>query len=514
MRTNSFKATEITNLETGRSAMNKTQSLFFQPKLSINQPNDIYEQEANAMADKVTYTSSSMSTFFSPSFVQRKCAECEEEEKTMQRRESSNDMITSLSLQAENYISSLSGSKALSKEERTFFESKMGYDFSNVRIHNDSSAHQSAKNINALAYTHENNIVFGQGQYQPNTDEGKKLLAHELTHVVQQNHKNFPSGSVQAQRPGTRTTPTDILNNSTYTTSAYRQAVQHWPDSSSIWDILTTRDAKTNFVRYILSFDQTNCVPYDATDINAGESCSATTSAVTRFTNACQGYASQMYARYTSSGRLSATAETNLQSQANIVVGTVPVKFQIPIRIATVPGHAFNAVLIDADASDANSWLFFEPQNDQVFFASDPLLRSSIYATTGIFSLGRLTDFTSSGTYVQSEDNTFLLNSGRFTNVAVTTAQRIDLNNLLRDIFMADDPSAYPFYTNRHSPPQTYEQLIATHSTVNVNTLALAFTSLSGRQFRRAPGSPTEIMTKGVYLDLLNHPSGLDRLIP
>src|SRR5690606_8262112 len=55
-----------------------------------------------------------------------------------------------------------------------------------VRIHTDSRAVQSAKQINALAYTSGNHIVFNAGQYQPGSDSGKRLLAHELTHVVQQ----------------------------------------------------------------------------------------------------------------------------------------------------------------------------------------------------------------------------------------------------------------------------------------------------------------------------------------
>jgi hypothetical protein len=178
--------------------------VFFQPKpvstpgrLTINQPSNLCEQEADAMADKVIQGSLPKPAFFSPSLVQRKCAKCEEEEKNMQRKENSNDAMKSASLETENYISSLSGGKALSNEERTFFESGMGYDFSNVRIHNDSNANQSAKSINALAYTHGNNIVFGSDQYKPNSSEGKKLLAHELTHVLQQNSAAVQYESIQ-----------------------------------------------------------------------------------------------------------------------------------------------------------------------------------------------------------------------------------------------------------------------------------------------------------------------------
>jgi hypothetical protein len=65
-------------------------------------------------------------------------------------------------------------------------ESRFGYDFSGVRIHNDGKSSESADKINANAYTKGNNIVFGRGQYSPSTQEGKKLIAHELVHVIQQ----------------------------------------------------------------------------------------------------------------------------------------------------------------------------------------------------------------------------------------------------------------------------------------------------------------------------------------
>jgi Domain of unknown function (DUF4157) len=74
----------------------------------------------------------------------------------------------------------------LDGEMRNFMESRFGYDFSQVKLHTDSKAADSAAAINAKAYTVGNEIVFGDGQFSPGTDEGKRLLAHELTHVVQQ----------------------------------------------------------------------------------------------------------------------------------------------------------------------------------------------------------------------------------------------------------------------------------------------------------------------------------------
>jgi len=118
--------------------------------------------------------------------ISRKCEKCEEEE--LQRK--SNSLSSEKGLDEpgfENYVSGLGSSGIpLSKETRNFFEPRMGYDFSNVRIHADSVAAKSAGSINALAYTNGNNIVFNQNQYSPDTEGGKSLLAHELTHVVQQ----------------------------------------------------------------------------------------------------------------------------------------------------------------------------------------------------------------------------------------------------------------------------------------------------------------------------------------
>ncbi len=69
---------------------------------------------------------------------------------------------------------------------RAFFEPRFGYDLGHVRVHTDAKAEESARDINARAYTLGPHIVFAQGQYKPGSSEGRHLLAHELTHVVQQ----------------------------------------------------------------------------------------------------------------------------------------------------------------------------------------------------------------------------------------------------------------------------------------------------------------------------------------
>ena len=79
-----------------------------------------------------------------------------------------------------------SGGEPLAEPVRADMEQRLGHDFGDVRVHTDGAAHASAQAVNAHAYTTGNNIVFQRGQYDPGSSGGQKLLAHELTHVVQQ----------------------------------------------------------------------------------------------------------------------------------------------------------------------------------------------------------------------------------------------------------------------------------------------------------------------------------------
>lgn len=215
-----------------------------QTKLTISQPNDIYEREADTTADKVVQrlsepgniqakTFSSQNTI-SP-FVQKKCAHCEEEEKKKKEEKPVDKQIRrkpifesnekpeddfSLSLaegrgevqrkcvhceeeeklqkksdttsptspsDIESKLSSSKGSGTpLPAGTRSQMESSFGSDFSNVRIHNDSSSIQMSNDLNAQAFTHGSDIYFNSGKYNTSHTGGKHLLAHELTHVVQQ----------------------------------------------------------------------------------------------------------------------------------------------------------------------------------------------------------------------------------------------------------------------------------------------------------------------------------------
>jgi hypothetical protein len=90
-----------------------------------------------------------------------------------------------------------SGGRPLDQQTRGYMERRIGFDFSKVRVHDDATAAHSALGLQAKAYTTGPNIVFGSGQYSPASTEGRRLLAHELTHVVQQ--QGLGGGMVQRQ---------------------------------------------------------------------------------------------------------------------------------------------------------------------------------------------------------------------------------------------------------------------------------------------------------------------------
>lgn len=139
-----------------------------------------------------------------PTVVQRKCNVCEDEERQEKETPHLQRKIADIGLvQAddafEHYVAGLAGRGVpLPSSERTFFESRFNRDLSAVRIHTDPGAVASARHIRARAYTTGNHIVFDQGQFQPGTDKGRWLLAHELTHVSQQ-HGSMAAGQVQRE---------------------------------------------------------------------------------------------------------------------------------------------------------------------------------------------------------------------------------------------------------------------------------------------------------------------------
>lgn len=186
-----------------------------QPKLTIGQPDDKYEQEADAMADQVVQKLSK------PDTLQPKCASCEQEEgsiapklqtkaifesneeapvqrkceacKPSEIKPSSIQMSAGSlpNLQASNDLesrlsSSKGGGQPLAEDTQQSMSNAFRTDFSGVRVHTGSSSVQMNQELGARAFTNGSDIYFNSGEYSPKTSGGQHLLAHELTHVVQQ----------------------------------------------------------------------------------------------------------------------------------------------------------------------------------------------------------------------------------------------------------------------------------------------------------------------------------------
>lgn len=176
-----------------------------QRKLEVGSTNDPLEAEADRAADRVMrMPAPSPALHLSCGKVQRKCAECEEEEKKVQKKQ----LAEAPSVQAPPIVDQAISApgRPLDAGAMSFFEPRFGAGFSAVRVHDDAQAAESARSIGALAYTAGDHIVFGSGRYQPSTTAGRELLAHELAHTLQQRGNTVrrdrdPAGPVPLQNP-------------------------------------------------------------------------------------------------------------------------------------------------------------------------------------------------------------------------------------------------------------------------------------------------------------------------
>lgn len=165
--------------------------------LPVSQPNEPAEREAGAVADRVMrmpeqdFSTVEPAQVSNGAGVHRTCAACEEEDEgqlLQAKAESSStaggNNIPTASPSVREVLNSAGA--PLSPDTRAFFEPRFGRDLSDVRVHTGGAAARSAREVNALAYAVGAHVVFNAGQYAPHSFEGRRLLAHELTHVVQQ----------------------------------------------------------------------------------------------------------------------------------------------------------------------------------------------------------------------------------------------------------------------------------------------------------------------------------------
>lgn len=182
-----------------------------QAKFKINTPGDIYEQEADRVAEQ-------MMRMPEPPPLQRACVcggGCSPKGQAEQPHREHSLLQTKPvpASVAERIVSPpvvqevlRSSGRPLAPTTRAFFAPRFGHDFSQVRVHTDEQAAKSAQAVNALAYTVGHHVVFGAGQYAPGTSDGQRLLAHELAHVVQQSGQQSVEVSRIQRQTATGTT--------------------------------------------------------------------------------------------------------------------------------------------------------------------------------------------------------------------------------------------------------------------------------------------------------------------
>jgi hypothetical protein len=180
-----------------------------QTKLTIGNPGDPEEQEADQVADQVmrAHAGDPVTAPCSCAEGSEHCDACRQTSPAIQRRADGHGT------RSDGLESAASASGLLHQESgqpldavtRAFFEPRFGRDFSNVRVHTNKAAGESARSINAHAYTFGSNVVFAPGKYNPHSIDGRSLLAHELSHTIQQGPAAF--AGPEASRTIARSAP-------------------------------------------------------------------------------------------------------------------------------------------------------------------------------------------------------------------------------------------------------------------------------------------------------------------
>jgi len=210
-----FASKESKGAASRTKAVAKAEATLAAGNLRIGEANDSFEREADRVADEIMAGGNprrdwSLSRMSVGTPLQRKCAcggsggstgECEDckEKKTLQRK-ATGPAEPAMAPPIVHEVLNSPG-QPLDRATRDFFEPRFSFDFSSVRVHTGGRAAESAKTIRARAYTVGQNVVLANSQYSPHSAEGRKLLSHELAHIVQQScgGPNHGERSIEAQ---------------------------------------------------------------------------------------------------------------------------------------------------------------------------------------------------------------------------------------------------------------------------------------------------------------------------
>jgi Domain of unknown function (DUF4157) len=175
-----------------------------QPTLAIEDFDDRLEHDPDRVAGQAMGRTPApeLSVSAAPSQLSRKCAACEEEAaQTLQTKPAGSTEVAERTAPSMVHEVLREHGQPLDRAVQAALEPIFRHDFSAVRVHSDSKAAESAKGVGALAYTVGSDIVFRSGQYSPETKAGRRLLTHELTHVVQQRHTPPKATLLQSKLP-------------------------------------------------------------------------------------------------------------------------------------------------------------------------------------------------------------------------------------------------------------------------------------------------------------------------
>ncbi|HEX8557064.1 MAG TPA: DUF4157 domain-containing protein, partial [Pyrinomonadaceae bacterium] len=176
-------------LELQAAIGNRAAGRLLQAKLRVSQPGDHFEREADSVAEQVMREPEPSPAALAPGGEGGRAAEGEGaggRPRLQAARAGAGQGAGDAAAPPIVYEVLGAGGRPLDAEARAFFEPRFGLDFSQVRVHTDARAAESAREVGALAYTVGSDLVFGEGMYAPGTEAGRRLLAHELTHVAQQ----------------------------------------------------------------------------------------------------------------------------------------------------------------------------------------------------------------------------------------------------------------------------------------------------------------------------------------
>jgi Domain of unknown function (DUF4157) len=157
-----------------------------QPKLRIGPVDDPLEREADRVEEAVISDKPvGVISNASPSVARRTCADCAEEDAQVLRRKPATQAAMPQYAADGAALAVATGGSPLTRQQREYFEPRLGRDLSAVRVHAHAHSFRASQSINARAYTLGNNIGFAAGEYNPDSAGGRRLLAHELAHVAQ-----------------------------------------------------------------------------------------------------------------------------------------------------------------------------------------------------------------------------------------------------------------------------------------------------------------------------------------